>query len=1145
RQALERMLDIAIQFAWGLHTAHEQGLVHQDIKPANVMLTLKGIAKVTDFGLAKARASASGQRHGVGDSQQSVLVSAGMMTPAYCSPEQMAGRPLSRRTDMWSWGVSLLEMFLGEVRWLSGSAAGEVLASYQPEDTNIPPLPAPLAKLLAHCFKLQPEERPFTMLEVAMALQEIYAREIGQAYRREMPQPAKRQADSLNNLALSLYDLGKVEEAKHIWTQAMQADPHHLETMYNRGIVLWRQGEITDDVLIRQLQSLRNTQGQQQQLDYLLAQIHLERGDAGAARSLLKDVAIQAPHDQKVQEMRQQVQSALSLSNWEMICFQTFTAPVKEISMCADRSMLATLNQEGRIDLWDTTTGQRLHTFQGDPFPLSMIELSANGAILAGYSVEEELIYLWDTTTGIRLPSRIKVQHGFRGMNADGSAVVAFHGDNLCVWETATGSLLQTVERNDRKSRLVRLPRWPGLQPRWSPPEHIGMRISIDTYADAEVIGFDGIAAAKSVFATSHLVTQEYFSANGKSLILALGYSYKEGIQSESTNPPHILCLFTGQSMRVFRGHTGNITALCLSPDGDWLLSGSEDTTLRLWETTTGSCIRLFQGHTRRIRHVGMSADKRWAISVSEDQAVRLWEIATGRCLYTKKHFKDELYSSDNDYTIEQLYREGPLQPFLSPFLLSQVQSYETVKRHEIQVETLLNDTKQAYSTTQYTVALKTLQEIRATPGWKRNRQSLEAWSRLSHYCRRTGIQASWLARTFQSNGAVYINAEGHYMVATSDNTTIQLRDITTGDTIHSFQGATNGNILMSANGRWLFTQGENENGIWSIRVWEIATERSLYTIEEQKLVCLSTYGHWFITKAQDTLTLWETATGRCVSSFSKCSQCESVEAASLSADGHLLAYASSRPGGTIYLSETTTGHSRTIQGTGVIQQVSLSADGSKLLFAGNRRQYRDKRKDYTAWLMETATGLRIRQFQGHTDYLQSVHLSADGRWALSGSYDKTVRLWEVSTGHCLHTLRIPESAEVPSVSLSIDKRWVVAYSVNTSERDAPSIGHSHIWELDWDLEALNAMDWDEGATSYLETFLSLQALSTKTAAHEYIPLQSEHHSIRRWSDEAFQELLLQLQYADYGWLRPEGVQRKLIELASARAHSPEVEEVP
>lgn len=58
QQALSRILDIAIQFAWGLHFAHEQGLVHQDVKPANVMMTAYGMAKVTDFGMAKARLQA-------------------------------------------------------------------------------------------------------------------------------------------------------------------------------------------------------------------------------------------------------------------------------------------------------------------------------------------------------------------------------------------------------------------------------------------------------------------------------------------------------------------------------------------------------------------------------------------------------------------------------------------------------------------------------------------------------------------------------------------------------------------------------------------------------------------------------------------------------------------------------------------------------------------------------------------------------------------------------------------------------------------------------------------------------------------------------------------------------------------------------
>ena len=94
-------LDIAIQFAWGLAYAHEQGLVHRDVKPANVLMLPEGIAKVTDFGLAKAKKG---------------------LTPAYCSPEQADAQfddqiQLTPASDLWSWALSLLEMITGSTFW--------------------------------------------------------------------------------------------------------------------------------------------------------------------------------------------------------------------------------------------------------------------------------------------------------------------------------------------------------------------------------------------------------------------------------------------------------------------------------------------------------------------------------------------------------------------------------------------------------------------------------------------------------------------------------------------------------------------------------------------------------------------------------------------------------------------------------------------------------------------------------------------------------------------------------------------------------------------------------------------------------------------------------------------------------------------
>ncbi|GHO79551.1 hypothetical protein KSD_73220 [Ktedonobacter sp. SOSP1-85] len=237
---LEQMLDIAIQFAWGLHAAHEQGLVHQDVKPANVMLTAQGIAKVTDFGLARARAMTGKQEIKDKQAHQSILVSSRGMTPAYCSPEQVAGQKLSRKTDIWSWGLSVLEMFTGEVTWRIGAAAREALAEYKGQDPAIPMMPADLVDLLTRCFQMQPERRPATMLEVATELQAIYTRAVGRPYSREMPETAEQDVAILVNRGLFLAELGRPEEALAAYEQAIYLDPNpnHSSAYYYRGLAL-------------------------------------------------------------------------------------------------------------------------------------------------------------------------------------------------------------------------------------------------------------------------------------------------------------------------------------------------------------------------------------------------------------------------------------------------------------------------------------------------------------------------------------------------------------------------------------------------------------------------------------------------------------------------------------------------------------------------------------------------------------------------------------------------------------------------------------------------------------------------------------------------------------------------------------------
>ncbi len=161
RLPTEKAIDVARQICLGLDAVHRAGVIHRDLKPANVMLDGRGVVKLTDFGLAVLPGQIGAQKLPAG-------------TPAYMAPEQITGKDVSPRSDVYALGLVIYEILSGR-----RAAVGESIRDHL--EFHVHGCPPPLAEVIAdinpeveqvvmRCLAKAPEQRPRSCLEVAAAL---------------------------------------------------------------------------------------------------------------------------------------------------------------------------------------------------------------------------------------------------------------------------------------------------------------------------------------------------------------------------------------------------------------------------------------------------------------------------------------------------------------------------------------------------------------------------------------------------------------------------------------------------------------------------------------------------------------------------------------------------------------------------------------------------------------------------------------------------------------------------------------------------------------------------------------------------------------------------------------------------------------
>ncbi len=1109
--ALARMLDAAIQFAWGLHYAHERGVIHQDVKPLNALLWSDGTLKVTDFGLAGARQKA--ELAEVADAgaggMHTVIVPTGGMTPAYCSPEQAAGTTLDRRTDVWSWAVSVLEMFQGEVSWQSGSLAAEALEAFlehNGEEEGIPAIPEAVAELLRRCFQQDPAERPRTLHECAAALVETYQRETSKPYPRSEPKVIGDTPDALNNRALSMLDLGKPEEAENLFDRALELDKHHVAATYNRGLMQWRAGGSVESVL-RSLEELKKDHPEDVSLVSALGWVQLEDGDFALALSRFEE-AVKSGGAEEARSGLEQVRPLASRARVYPRSFGGFTPAVSSGAFSSDGQFA--LSADGHnVKLCAVATGECLRTFIGHTKDVKAVVFSPDGR-LALSGCADSTMRLWEVVTGRCLRTFEGERRNGGPFAPDFEYVIDAFGEHMHSVESVAVSPDGCSALSGDYTGIIRL---------WNVSTGECMRI------------FVGHTEA---------VHSVVYAPDGS---LALSGSADTTMK--------LWDVATGQCLRTFEGHTGGVMSVAVSPDARIALSGSEDRTLRLWNLAKGECLRTLEAHSDGVMSVALSPNTRFALSSSNDEMLRLWDVVAGRCLSTFEAFRSRselgvAFSPEGRFALSWGFvsrRQGmwkDISPITerrrwAPWSYSMVISAQETLERRNSYEAILSEARLALESGQTAEALRRLSAARRVTGFERDAQALDFQARAALQARVKALSGGWLQRTCAGHtgpvNSLTVSSDGLSVLSGGDDGTMRLCDVATGQCLRSIRCSDKAllSVALSPDGR-LALSGSDDS---TARLWDVATGQCRRVFETYTdvvwSVAFSPDGRLALSTDRDNACLWDVSSGMCLRTFS--GHTDHVVSLAFSPDA--LSVLSGSGDHSLRLWDVTTGELvRTFEGhTGGVRSVAFSPD-ARFALSGSW--------DHTLRWWDVGTGQCRCTLAGHKEAVTSAAVSPDGRFAVSvsgdptyASQDSTLRLWELGTGHLFREFDWKQGQGYWSVAFSPDGRFAITGSLDGTLRR---------WELDWEYEAVEPADWDQAALPLMEAFLTLSTPYAGVLPGDRAPTQEEvalaltRRGQPVWSEDDLCRFIKTLGRTGFGWLRPEGVRRKLELLTTEHA---------